>query len=53
MRKHITEEQRYTIATMLQIPMTQKTIAAAIGLDESTISREIKRNSDGRSGNYV
>ena len=53
MSKHITEEQKYAISTMLQIPMNQKAIAAAIGVDKSTIYREIKRNSDGRNGNYV
>lgn len=33
--------------------MTQKAIAEAIGKSESTISRELNRNSDGRSGKYV
>jgi len=38
---------------MLQITMTQKAIASAIGVDKSTICWEIQRNSDGLSGNYV
>lgn len=38
---------------MLQIPMSQKAIASAIGVNKSTISRELKRNCDNRSGKYV
>lgn len=38
---------------MLQIPITQKAIAEAIGVSESTISRELSRNGDKRSGKYV
>ncbi len=53
MSKHLTVEQRYAISAMLQIPMTQKAIAGAIGVDKSTISRELKRNCDNRSGKYV
>jgi IS30 family transposase len=52
MSKHITEKQRYAISMMLQIPMTKKAIAEAIGVDKSTVYRELKRNCDGRSGNY-
>ena len=51
--KHLTVEQRYAIYTMLQIPMTQKDIALAIGVHKSTISRELKRNCDMRSGKYI
>ena len=43
MSKHITEEQRYAISMMLQIPMSKKAIAEAIGVDKSTVYREIKR----------
>ncbi|UVV54011.1 helix-turn-helix domain-containing protein [Bacteroides thetaiotaomicron] len=50
MSKHITEEQRYAISMMLQIPMSKKAIAEAIGVDKSTVYREIKRNCDARSG---
>ncbi len=49
---HITNEQRYTIFSMLRIGCTQTLIAAAIGKDKSVVSREIKRNSDSRSGEY-
>lgn len=52
MNKHITEEQRYAISMMLQIPMSKKAIAEAIGVDKSTVYREIKRNCDARSGSY-
>ncbi len=34
MSKHITEEQRYAISMMLQIPMSKKAIAEAIGVDK-------------------
>ena len=52
MSKHITEEQRYAISMMLQIRMSKKAIAEAIGVDKSTVYREIKRNCDARSGSY-
>ncbi|EIC72792.1 helix-turn-helix domain-containing protein, partial [Bacteroides thetaiotaomicron] len=39
MSKHITEEQRYAISMMLQIPMSKKAIAEAIGVDKSTVYR--------------
>lgn len=38
-------EQRYQIACLLQQKVTQKSIAEIIGVNASTISREIKRNS--------
>ena len=37
---------------MRQSNYTQKAIALAIGKDKSVISRELKRNSDGRTGEY-
>jgi len=52
MSKHITEKQRYAISKMLQVPMSKKDIAEAIGVDRSNIYREIKRNCDSRSGKY-
>lgn len=53
MRKYLTVEQRCAIYAMLQITITQKAIAEAIGVSESTISRELGRNCDKRSGKYV
>ena len=41
MYKHLISEQRYTIYLMLQKDMSQKDIAAAIGLSPSTITREL------------
>ena len=41
---HLTGEQRYTIARMLQAGCTKKVICAAIGKDKSVLSRELKRN---------
>lgn len=49
---HISTAQRYTIAGMKQSGHSQKDIAAAIGKDKSVVSRELPRNSDGRSGEY-
>jgi hypothetical protein len=51
MYKQITSEQRYTISILLQQEMKKKDIAAAIKISQSTISRELKRNS-GRRGSY-
>lgn len=49
MYKHLISEQRYAIYLMQQKNMSQKDIAAAIGVSPSTISRELKRNSGSRS----
>jgi IS30 family transposase len=48
MYKHLISEQRYAIYLMLQKNMSQKDIAAAIGVSPSTITRELKRNSGSR-----
>jgi len=45
---HITASQRYTISVMKQQHYSQK----AIGKDKSVVSRELKRNSDQRNGEY-
>ena len=45
---HITREQRYTIARMLQGGYTKKDICIAIGKDKSVLCRELKRNSSKR-----
>ncbi|MFI3293092.1 MAG: helix-turn-helix domain-containing protein, partial [Rikenellaceae bacterium] len=50
--KHLTVEQRYTIFAMLQTGYTQKEIAETIKVNKSTISRELRRNCDKRSGKY-
>ena len=49
---HVTEGQRYTIEKMVEQGYRQKDIAEVIGKDKSVVSREIKRNSDQRNGNY-
>ncbi len=49
---HITPEQRYLIASMLNQGYKQKDIAVAIGKNKSVVSREIGRNCDQRSGKY-
>jgi len=45
---HLTKEQRYTIARMLQAGCAKKDICTAIGKDKSVLSRELKRNSSKR-----
>lgn len=49
---HITQEQRYTIQSMLEASCTRDTIASTIGKCKSVLSREISRNKDQRSGIY-
>jgi transposase, IS30 family len=49
---HLTPEQRYKIDALLNSPekISQKSIAQQVGVSESTISREKKRNSRPRVG---
>ncbi len=49
---HLSQEQRYTIAYMRHNGMSQQLIADAIGKNKSTVSRELSRNRDKRSGKY-
>ena len=49
--KHLTSEQRYYIYLERQKGSTQKSIAQAMGVSESTVSRELKRNG-GKNGGY-
>ena len=49
--KHLTSEQRYYIYLERQKGSAQKSIAKAIGVSESTVSRELKRNG-GKNGSY-
>lgn len=51
MYKQLTSEQRYTISVLLQKKFSQSFIANAIGVSESTVCREIKRNSTAK-GTY-
>ena len=51
MYKHLTERQRYYIYVERQKGSTQRSIAEAMGVSESTVSRELKRNG-GRNGSY-
>jgi IS30 family transposase len=50
---HITDEQRCTIERMKKAGYQQQHIALAIGKSASTVSRELRRNCDGRSGSYT
>lgn len=49
---HITLEQRYEIQSMRKAGFSQKSIAKAIGKSESTVCRELQRNSDKRGCGY-
>lgn len=44
--KHLTKEQRYTISVCLRKKMSLSEIANLINVSKSTVSREIKRNSN-------
>ena len=45
---HLTSEQRYTIYVLLRQKKSRKEISQTIGISESTLSREIRRNSGQR-----
>ena len=49
---HLSSEQRYTIASMKASGFPRKEICLTIGKDKSVLSRELKRNSDARNGEY-
>lgn len=49
---HLTEKQRYEIYVKQQNGMNCTQIANAIGVNKSTISRELRRNCDKRDGVY-
>ncbi len=48
---HLAQEQRYQIAALVKAKVTQREIAAIVGVDKSTISRELRRNR-GRTGYF-
>ena len=48
MYKQLTSEQRYTISVLLQRKCTKNEIAHAIGVSNSTVTRELRRNSSSR-----
>lgn len=52
MYKQLISEQRYQIFALLQTKTSRKEIARIVGISESTLSRELKRNSTAR-GNYL
>ena len=49
---HLPSEQRYTIDVLLRPKKSRKEISQTIGVSESTLSREIKRNSGQRGYHY-
>jgi len=52
MYKHLTHEGRYHIAALKKANFSQKFIANELGISESTISRELKRNSSSQTKSY-
>ena len=50
--KHLTSEQRYTIEVLLRQQKSRKEISHTIGVSQSTLCREIKRNSGQRGYHY-
>ena len=51
-KKHITDGQRYEISAYLRSGKKKEAIAEILGFNKSSISRDIKRNSDKRDGSY-
>ncbi|SEJ43494.1 Helix-turn-helix domain-containing protein, partial [Myroides marinus] len=49
---HLTLEQRYKIEAYKNLGRSLSEIGDYIGKDRSVVSRELKRNSDGRNGVY-
>jgi IS30 family transposase len=49
---HLTLGQRYEISIFREQGMSMTAMAEKVGTSKSTISRELARNSDGRSGRY-
>jgi IS30 family transposase len=49
---HLTPEERYEISTLKKHGFKDTDIAKSINRNKSTISRELKRNADGRSKEY-
>ena len=49
---HLTQDQRYTIYTLVKTGYTKSEIASAIGVDNSTVCREFKRNRGQRGYQY-
>lgn len=50
--KQLTQDQRYQIYEMKQMQLSQKDMARILNVSDSTISRELKRNSGAR-GHYL
>jgi IS30 family transposase len=50
--QHLTQKQRYEISTLLQLNMSKIAISRHLGVDKSTISRELKRNTNKLTGVY-
>lgn len=51
--QHLSSEQRYTIALLLQRGESIRSIALCIGVSASTVSRELRRNKGKRGYSYL
>jgi transposase, IS30 family len=50
--RYLDREQRYELARLHDAKVSMRKIAAALGVDPSTVSRELKRNRDPATGRY-
>ncbi len=48
--KHLTQEQRYKLEALLKAGVNKSAITAQLGVDRSTLYRELKRNKQKRGG---
>jgi IS30 family transposase len=49
---HLTQEDRVKLAALLRAKLRKAAIARELGVDRSTISRELARNTDSETGQY-
>lgn len=50
--RYLSEDERITIADLLRAKKSLRAIARQLGRDPATISREVRRNRDPRTGKY-
>lgn len=51
--RYLDREERYEIARLREGGLSMRQVAARMGRDPSTISRELSRNTDARTGGYL
>ena len=50
--RYLSREERYELARLLELGLSQRQVAARLGRSVSTVSRELDRNKDPRTGAY-